>query len=111
MAGEDPTAAAIAAADAAIAAAEAGAAEGEANANLAYTLSTQILQDNNWELIVPLDMLVLKIINEGLQAYTEVATKAAAADQQVQTAASTADQQAASLLQQYENQFKNALGG
>jgi hypothetical protein len=111
MPGQDPTAAAIAAADAAVAAAEASAAEGEANAKLAYTLSNQILQDDQFAAIIPLDLLVAKVIAAGLQAYVQVSAKEAAAMQQAQAAMTAANQQAASLFKQYDDQFKSILGG
>ncbi len=111
MPGEDPTAAAVAAANAAVAAAEASAATGDAEANLAYTLSRQILQDQQFAAIIPLDMLVAKVINDGLDAYVRVGTAEQTAMQQAQTAMTAASQTAQSGFEQFNAQFRSVLGG
>lgn len=106
----DPTALAVEAAKKGVAAGEAAAQEGESNANLAYSLSEQILKDNQFEAIIPLDLLVAKIIAEGLRAYSEVAQRESDAMKQVADGYNAARQQAQTTFEKLDKEFAQILG-
>jgi hypothetical protein len=107
----DAVEAAEAAAAAAVGAAQASAAEGEANASLAFALSQQILQDDDFAAIIPLDLLVAKIIGEGLARYDQVDAAKAAAFARASAAGSAATRQSQETFAKLSAEIGRALQG